>query len=225
MKHIKEYLFKNAKIIDIGAGTGRYSLSLFDMGFDVTAIELVKKNLSIIKAKNSKLQSYQGNALSLKKFKDNTFDITLMLGPMYHLFTLQDKITALNEAKRITKKGGLIFVQYLLTDYAIIRHAIMDQKLQECLFDKKLDSNYNIASTEKDLYSYVRLNEIDEYNELTNLNRVLIFSPDGPTDYIRPYINKLSEKDFDYYKNYVLNNSTRLDLLGASSHLVDVLQK
>lgn len=224
MEHIKKYLFKDASIVDIGAGTGKYSIALFESGYNVTAIELVKKNLSVLKQKNGKINAFQGNALNLKKCKDNSFDVTLLLGPMYHLFSTEDKIKALSEAKRVTKKGGYIFVAYLLSDYAIIRHAIMDNQLRESLNNNKIDKNYNIISTETDLYSYVKLSDVDNYNSKVGLVRDAIFSPDGPTDYIRQYINKLSPQDFEYYKQYVLYNSTRADLLGASSHIVDVLK-
>ena len=101
----------------------------------------------------------------------------------------------------------------------------MDNNIRESLTGGKIDDNYNIISTEKDLYSYVRLEDIETYNNLAKLNRELIFSPDGPTDYIRQYVNKLSDADFEYYKQYVLKNSTRYDLLGASSHIVDILKK
>ena len=224
MEYIKKYLTPNAKIADIGAGTGRYSLELFNMGYDVTAVELVKKNLRVLQEKNPNIKAVQGNALSLKKLPNKSFDVTLLLGPMYHLFKTEDKIKALLEAKRITKKGGYIFVAYLLADYAIIRHAIMDGNLEQSLIDNKIDKNYNIISTEKDLYSYVRLPDIDFYNNQAYLTREIIFSPDGPTDYIRPYINKLSLKDFEYYKTYCYINATRADLLGASSHIVDVIK-
>ena len=55
MKYIHKYLAEteNAKIIDIGAGTGRYSVQLADEGYDVTAVELVKYNLGILKSKGS----------------------------------------------------------------------------------------------------------------------------------------------------------------------------
>lgn len=225
MEHIKKHLFKGAKILDVGAGTGAYSLALFNECYDVTAVELVKKNLSVLQEKNKNIKSYLGNALNLSRFDDDSFDITLLLGPLYHLFTIEDKIKALTEAKRVTKKGGYIFVAYLLSDYAIIRHAIMDNNLRESLKNGKIDDNYNIISSEGDLYSYVKLEDIDNYNKLAKLTRQQIFSPDGPTDYIRPYVNKLSENDFEYYKKYVLHNSIRPDLLGASSHLVDVLVK
>ncbi len=225
MEHLKKYLFDGAKILDVGAGTGRYSIELYNLGYDVTAVELVKKNLRVLQEKNRDIKAIQGNALNLSKFKDDSFDVVLLLGPMYHLFSLEDKEKALMEAKRVTKKGGYIFVAYLLTDYALIRHGFMDNNIRESLDNGKIDKNYNIISKEDDLYSYVYLDDIAKYNTMANLKRVSIFSPDGATDYIRQYINKLSEQDFEYYKQYVLKNSLRQDLLGASSHIVDVLIK
>ena len=75
MHYIHQYLSKLSKapseisILDIGAGTGRYSVALAEEGYDVTAVELVKYNLGILKKKNSTVKAFQGNALNLKKWK------------------------------------------------------------------------------------------------------------------------------------------------------------
>ena len=125
MKYIHDYLDvrmqelkvtnrEDIRILDIGAGTGRYSVALCEEGYDVTAVELVKHNLGILKQKNSNVHAMQGNALHLKKLEDNTYDLTLLFGPMYHLMTKEEKIQALSEAKRVTKPGGIILVAYVM---------------------------------------------------------------------------------------------------------------
>ncbi len=53
------------------------------------------------------LQAYQGDARKLKRFAEDTFDLTLLFGPMYHLYSFEDKLQALTEAKRVTRPGGL----------------------------------------------------------------------------------------------------------------------
>ena len=87
MHYIKEIIGdrKNLDIIDIGAGTGRYSLELDNLGYDVTAVELVKHNLMTLKKNAPDIKSYQGNALDLSRFKDESFDVVLLFGPLYHL--------------------------------------------------------------------------------------------------------------------------------------------
>ena len=138
MKYIHDYLNvrmqelkvtnrEDIKILDIGAGTGRYSVALCEEGYDVTAVELVKHNLGILKQKNSNVHAMQGNALHLKKLEDNTYDLTLLFGPMYHLMTKEEKIQALSEAKRVTKPGGIILVAYVMNEYAVVVYGALWQ--------------------------------------------------------------------------------------------------
>lgn len=93
MEYIHRYAAKGAKILEVGAGTGRYSIALAKEGYSVTAVELVEHNLDILKANSAdleNLQAYQGDALDLSRFGDGTFDITLVFGPMYHLYDQED---------------------------------------------------------------------------------------------------------------------------------------
>lgn len=212
------------KIIDVGAGTGRYSQYYYNKGYDVTAVELVKQNFVKIKEKCPNIPAFNEDARNLKKIKDNTFDVCLLFGPMYHLFA-DDKIKALNEAKRVTKPNGFIFVAYLLNDYAVVTYAFKENNLKKVINENKLDENFITHTTEKDLYSYDTLEKIREYSKNCNLDSYKIFSPDGPTDYIRPAINKMDEEEFNIYLKYVLLIAERKDILGASSHIVDILIK
>ncbi len=226
IKYIEKYLkkFKNPSIIDIGAGTGKYSIYLSNKGYDVTAVELVKHNLRLIE-KNSNIKAYQGNAKDLSKFKNDSFDITILFGPMYHLISKEDKIKALKEAKRITKKNGYIFVQYCMNEYAVIMHGFMDNNILNSFKNNKIDNNFHVLSDNKDLYSYVRLEEINELNKIVDLKRVKIINPDGPANYIRSYINKLSDEEFKLFINYNLSICERKELLGSGYHITDILKK
>ena len=230
LEYITKYLNlqKNSeqlKILDVGAGTGRYSYALHNLGHNVTAVEYVKKNLSVLKQNYPYIKAYQGSALNLSRFKNESFDAVILFGPMYHLFSFEDKLQALEEAKRVTKKDGVIFVAYLLNNYAIIRHGFMDKHIVESINLGKVDQNFNIHSNIEDLYSYINLEDIEKLNTSANLNRKEIISPDGPTDYIRPYINNLSEEEFNLYIDFVRKNSNNPTQIGASSHIVDILVK
>jgi SAM-dependent methyltransferase len=226
-KYIKQFAktFNDPKIADIGAGTGRYSALLSGLGYETVAVELVKKNVRVIEQRCPAVKVFQGDARNLKMLPDCAFDVVLLLGPMYHLFTFSDKLKALEEAKRIATPNGLIFVAYCMNDYAVLTYAFKEGNLQAVLSNGKLDQNFQTQTNEEDLYSYDSLEKIDQLQRESGLERVKIFSPDGPTDYIRSTINKLSEKDFSTYQKYVESIAERADLLGAGSHIVDVLKK
>ena len=227
MKYIHTCLgeYDAPKIIDIGAGTGRYSVALAEEGYDVTAVELVRYNLGILKKKGSNVKAYQGNALNLKRFDDESFDVSLLFGPMYHLFTFEDKLRALSEAKRVTKTGGTILVAYCMNEYCVISYAFKEGHLKECLEEGRLTDDFHSVSAEKDLYDYVRLEDIDRLNEAAELTRIKIISPDGPTDYIRPVINAMDQDTFDTYVRYHLSTCERQDIIGAGAHTLDILRK
>lgn len=212
------------KILDIGAGTGRYSVALAGEGYDVTAVELVKYNLGILKQKGSTVKAMQGNALKLSKLKDATYDLTLLFGPMYHLFTKEDKCQALREAMRVTKKGGIIMVAYCMNEYCVLTYAFKEKHLAECLAEGRLNETYHSRSEMKDLYDYVRLEDINAVNEEVGIQRLQILSPDGPTNYMRNMVNEMNDEEFAHYMDYIYAICERQDLIGAAAHTVDILK-
>lgn len=227
MKYIHEYLkeMKKPEIIEIGAGTGKYSISLANEGYSVTAIELVKHNLRVIE-KNSKLvKTFQGNATNLREFQDNSFDMVLLFGPLYHLISENEKVTALKEAKRIVKDTGIIMVAYCMNDYAIITHGFIDNNIKESIKNNLVDDTFKLTPKENDLYSRLRLNDINRLNELAGLTRIKIITPDGPANYLRKSLNKMDEETFNLFLKYHLATCELPELLGASAHTVDILKK
>lgn len=227
MKYIHDYIADGSKlkIIDIGAGTGRYSVALSEEGHDVTAVELVNANLGKLKAKKSSVKAFQGTAVNLKKFEDNTYDLTILFGPMYHLIKHEEKLKALQEAKRVTKPGGVIFVAYCMNEYSILTYGFKERHVTECVEQGRFSKDFKCQPTEEDLYDYVRIEEINQLNEEAGLERLKIISPDGPANYMRQELKALSEEEFELFMKYHLSTCERPELIGAGAHTVDILKK
>ena len=88
MRYIQMYLKSGNRVLEIGAGTGRYSHALARQGYAVDAIELIEHNIEVFRRNtlpHENISIIQGNALNLSAFPDNQYDITLLLGPLYHL--------------------------------------------------------------------------------------------------------------------------------------------
>ena len=223
LTYIKKYLSKGSSILDVGAATGAYSIPLYNDGYNVTAFELVKHNLKEIEIKEPNIKCIQGNAIDLSKFNDNTFNGVLLFGPMYHLISYEEKLQALKEAKRVVKLNGLIFISYCMNEYAVITHAFKERQILNV--KDELDENFKVLNKPTDLYTYVRLEDINKLMNDTHLERVKILSQDGPAEYLKREINSMNDEELDMLIKYHLSTCERHELLGAGRHILDILKK
>lgn len=117
---IKKYLPQTGYVLDNGAGPGKYSMELGKEGYTVILTDLTPRLVEIAKdkAKELKLEGqfegfYAADASDLNMIKDEQFDASLMLGPMYHLQKEDERIQAVRELNRVTKKRGFVFVAFM----------------------------------------------------------------------------------------------------------------
>lgn len=224
MHHLHRFLKPEHMILDIGAGTGRYTSALMAEGYQVKAVELVQRNIDVFLKREPTADVVKGDAREMPFLADNTADVTLLLGPLYHLFGDGEKLKALREAKRVTKPGGLIFVAYLMNEYSILSYCFDEDRIGSLMEKGFVDKDFHIQSQEGELYDYIRLEDIDRLNEKASLERVTIFSPDGAADYMRTRLNRMSDETFARFIEYQKCISERMDLIGAGSHTVDVVK-
>jgi ubiquinone/menaquinone biosynthesis C-methylase UbiE len=231
MRYIEKYLFTGAKVIEIGAGTGRYSRAIADMGFSVEAVELFEHNINIFKENlkpEQKISITQGNALDLPAFSDNCFDITLVLGPMYHLYSEDDKRQALSEAIRITKPDGVLFIAYCISDGSIVWSGFQRKRfdIQEYIRRGKIDPvTFDTFSEPEDIFELVRKEDIDRLMGGFTVRRLHYVATDLFTNYMRTEIDAMNDEEFALYMRYHFAVCERADMAGITHHSLDIFKK
>ena len=223
--YIEKYLKPNDKILEIGAGTGRYSLFYAEKGYDVTAIEYVQSNLDILKSKitdNMIIKAEQGDAIDLSRFEDNTFNITLVLGPLYHLYNDEDINKAISEAIRVTKENGIIFIAYLTRD-GVFADWGLDHLIDG--YPNDFDKSFKLIRYPEGVFAPFYISEFKDIMSKHNVDFLHNVSTDGIAKLMSDKINNLTDEEFDVWINYQLSVCEREDLQGYSCHMLYICRK
>lgn len=103
-----------AVIFDVGGGPGVYANWLAQMGYEVYLIDPVPLHIKQAQEASQKQPDFPlagaivGEAGKLDRV-NNSVDVVMLLGPLYHLTERRDRLTALREARRVLREGGILF--------------------------------------------------------------------------------------------------------------------
>ena len=229
MRYIEKYLQPGMRILEIGAATGRYSHELARRGYPVDAVELVQHNIDQFiegTQPGENITIRQGSACDLSDFPDNAYDVTLLLGPMYHLFTEEEKLQALSEAIRVTKKGGVIFVAYCMMDASILQFGFMKGNVQSLMDRGLLDPvTFRASSTPAELFELHRKEDIDALRSHFDVEQLHFVAADGYANHMRDTMAQMDDATFNIYLRYHFATCERPDMIGLSHHTLDIFRK
>ena len=229
MRYIEKYLRPGMRILEIGAATGRYSHTLARQGYRVDAVELVAHNIEIFKQNTQPGENItitQGNAKDLNSFADDTYDMTLLLGPMYHLFTVEEQHRALSEAIRVTKPGGIIMAAYCGNDATMVQYCFGRGMLREQRYRDLVDfETFKASSDPAELFQLYRKEDIDALMRAFDTTRLHYVGTDMATNYMRAVIDEMEEELFRLYLRYHFTVCERADMVGVSHHILDIFRK
>lgn len=229
MRYIERYLRPGMRILEIGAATGRYSHTLARMGYSVDAVELVEKNIQIFLENTQPgecISVVQGDARNLEDFSSDSYDVTLLLGPMYHLFTEEDKLKALGEAIRVTKKGGVVFVAYCGNEATVLQFCFLRGMYRDPRFRSLIDPvTFKASSDPAELFELHRKEEVDALRAHFPVTQLHYVASDGFANYIRQSLTEMEEDLYQAYLNYHFATCERQDMVGYSNHTLDIFRK
>ena len=227
MHYIHRFARPGDSVLEIGAGTGRYSVALAKEGFHVTAVELADSNFSILQ-KNSKgvacLQAVQGDATDLSGFSDQSFDLTLVLGPMYHLYDKEDIHKAIDEAIRVTKKNGIIFFAFI--SVFGIMYANYFQGNWAAGQQENFTSDYKTRHFKEQLFTGYDVTEFEKLFEEKPVQWITTTGTDGILESIEDRADfSIADRDFETFVSWYLAFSEKRELLGNTNHLLYICRR
>ena len=229
IRFIEKYLSPGMKILEVGAGSGRYSHYFARKGYSVHAVELTERNIADFRERTlpgEEISIVQGDAVNLHMLNDDEYDIVLHLGPMYHLCSEGERKAAVSEALRVAKPGGKVFMAYILNEMTVISHffrngRISDQKEREDI----LSSNWRLTENKKKHLAFYRIEDINSLMRGFDVNRLHLAGTDMISGAMRELLDAMSDEEFSCYAEYVYSICERADMIGMSGHLLDIFEK
>lgn len=221
--YIEQYLRPGARILDVGAGAGAYSLYFARKGYEVCALELAENNIRAFRQKitpEDKIDLVQGNAVDLSRYGDDSFDAVLLFGPLYHLHREEDRQRCIQEAKRVCKPDGKIFFAFISNDMVILTEFSYRP-------DYFLRGDYDKETFKLEDFPFV-FHTVDACREMLRRGGVQILkevASDGVSELLEEKINALDEESYAQYLRYHFYICEKPELLGMTNHLLFIGEK
>jgi SAM-dependent methyltransferase len=224
-----------ARVADIGAGPGAYSLWLAECGYDVTARDLVSHHVAQLLAgaeqRGVTVDAEVADARDLD-LADHTFDAVLLFGPLYHLRERVGRVQALREACRIVRPGGVVLV-VAISRWAVVLDGMLRLRLTETdpgfasIVDTAIETGWLNPLLPNGFSGYLhRPAELRAEAADAGLRERMLLSVEGPG----AYLVDIDERwPMPSSRELVLDVARRLEavpeLAGMGSHLMLVAER
>jgi len=226
-----------AVILDIGGGAGVYALPLAKLGYEVHLIEpsprLVEEaHTASAKQPDSPLASIvTGDARALDRAHESV-DAILMFGPLYHLTEREDRLTALREAKRVLRPGGVVLAAGISRFASLLDglvHRIDDPHFDEIVMRDLREGQHRNPTGEPYYFTTAFFHHPDEFKaEIKDAGLQLesILPVEGPVWLLQDFAERWADQRL---RQRLLDSikwiESEASLLGASAHMVAVAHR
>ncbi|RED65109.1 class I SAM-dependent methyltransferase [Cohnella lupini] len=241
-RFIRSNLPEQGLVLDIGAGPGKYAFALARWGYDVTVADFTPalidqaEKMANELGLSSKFNGFHvADARDLSRFEEEQFDACLMLGPMYHLQSKEERIQAVNELRRVTRKDGVVFVafmprlKHLATSLMYPEHwkpndtvRGLSEFAETGIIDHKDEGRFTGAY-------YSRIEDIQPFMADHGFESIKLIASESIVGSMSPeqwdYWRQKGDEDFEAILRLVVEASESPYSLGASAHLMYIGRK
>ena len=222
-------------ILDVGGGPGAYSSWLAEKGHKVHLVDPVPRHLKEAeeRARKNPLASIQQDDARSLNWSDETMDIVLLMGPLYHLTESNDRKKALREARRVLKPRGLLFAA-AITRFASLLDglrsgAILDPAFRAIVERDLKDGQHRNPEENKDYFTTAYFHRPEELAiEITECGFIQCqtLAVEGAAWLLGDIKDQLEDSERREILLLAIQKlETEPSLLGASPHIMAVARK
>jgi SAM-dependent methyltransferase len=122
VRTLEGYVRPGDRVLDAGAGPGRFTLELLRLGAHVTALDISPGQLELLRARVPDVEAMVGDVTDLSRFPDDAFDVTVCFGgPLSYVIDRAEEAVA--ELARVTRPGGHLLVSVMGLGGTVIHFA------------------------------------------------------------------------------------------------------
>ena len=153
-------------------------------------------------------------------YEDESFDMVLNLGPLYHLPEIDDMQKVIKESLRVCKKGGIIYFAFVTNNSTFVNE--VKKNHDYLLKDYYNHDNFDLVDIP---FVFLRINEKEDLFKDFQVKKLHLVAQDGISEILSEHINNFTDEEYEMWVKYILNSSEDPSIMGYSSHVLYICQK
>ncbi len=199
-----KYLPSEGRVLDTAAGHGTFALRFADLGYKVTAGDLIAEHVDTIKShpNSDKLEGlYCASPKNLSQFEDESFDILISMGPIYHMKSKAERENFVRESLRVLKPDGYIAFTFMTPMAMTLGQYFSAMRERDTL--AKLKAYRKLANVEKnhaaDMFYGMTLEEMTDISREYGISILTVASTYGLLYNMVDEIGALSDAEYEEF--------------------------
>lgn len=222
-KYIEEYLKPGNRILDLGAGTGVYSVYFSQKGYDVVAVELLELHTAQIREKDPSIEIHTANAIDyIKTQKDNSFDQIFVFGPIYHMEEYVERIELLRECRRVVKPDGKVFISIINHDSVIFTETFLYTDGNILMDRINLSEDFTLRNRP---FIFHKLEDFREMLESAELKLIRTVAQEGIAEMMAEKIDAFDDETYSRWVDFHFYICEKPEFIGLSNHNLFICEK